>query len=759
MNSYPQRSVRTLLFWLVLACLSPGVIGAALLFIHQYQEGRSQQERGLTQTARALVQAVDTHLLRVQAAGEALATSDSLARGDLVRFHEQAQKLLKASELAVNVVLRDKSEQLVFNALMQFDSPLPEQPSREHVRRVLSTGKPAISALYRVPQFSHPIISVDVPVYIEGKVAYSLGMSVLPERLNTILRAQNLPAGWVAAILDSTGTIVGRNISPEKFLGNKATAPLLRALTQSQEGSIEATSQEGIPVQTIYSRSSATNWSVAIGIPRQSLHQAMMLSLVSLAAGVSALFAIGLILAWLMGGRIARSVRALTVPATALGRGEVVQAPLVHFKEAAEVGAALVHADALLHQRAAALHARDAELAQVHTRLRDVVDNAPALIYLKDLSGNFLLVNKTYERLIGAAPSQFRITKEGLWKAPQENQPSDADLHVLQSGGGIQFEEKIDTAEGSKYFAVSKAPLRNHNGELVGICAAAVDVTSLKIAEAQIRDLVATLEKRVEQRTGELGLANEQLLQVNGQLQEANSQLEAFSYTVAHDLRAPLRGIQGFADILVEDYEDKLDDTGRDYLHRISKAAGRMEQLIDDLLSFSRLARMELVLGAVSLDEVFRQVLADLDVQIRESHANVEISPNLPSVWANKSACLQVFQNLVSNAIKFSKPNTASRIRAWAETFTVEHTESKFVRIWIEDNGIGIPAAQQQRIFKPFERLHGMSEYPGSGIGLAIVETAARRMHGRCGLESEINAGSRFWIELPALTAERSGIG
>uniref|UniRef100_UPI002FDF6893 sensor histidine kinase n=1 Tax=Noviherbaspirillum sp. TaxID=1926288 RepID=UPI002FDF6893 len=111
--------------------------------------------------------------------------------------------------------------------------------------------------------------------------------------------------------------------------------------------------------------------------------------------------------------------------------------------------------------------------------------------------------------------------------------------------------------------------------------------------------------------------------------------------------------------------------------------------------------------------------------------------------------CMQIFQNLLSNAIKFARPEIQPVIGIWPEIRRAGHGDAEFVRIWIEDNGIGIPPAQLQRIFKPFERLHGVSEYPGSGIGLAVVDKAVRRMGGRCGVESELNAGSRFWVELP----------
>jgi signal transduction histidine kinase len=766
MTRSSEASVRTLLLLLVFACLGPGITGAVMLFIHQYQEGRSQQERNTIQTARALVQAVDSHLLRVRAVGETLALESSLAQGDMESFHAHARQVVKTSGLAANVVLRDKDEQLVLNALEEFGAALPRQPSREHVLRVFSTGKPAISGPYRVPQFSQPIISVDVPVVVRGQVAYSLGISVFPEHLNAILKSQNLHSGWVAAVLDGTGTVAARNISPEKFVGNKATPSLLRALTTSGEGTSESISLEGNAVQTSFSHSPTTNWAVAIGIPTKSLQEAMMISLARLAAGLALLFIAGLVLAWSMGGRIAHSFRALTVSATALGRGESVQAPHVHVKEAAEVGSALVNAAQLLRQHTKELQAREAELAQAHTRLRDVIDSSPALIYLKDMQGKFLIVNKSYENLMGktfpgtgtgldagaSTGTGIKASEQGY--LPQGEGPSIADLEVLGNGQAIQFEEKIETADGVKFFAVSKAPLRSHEGQMIGICAAAVDITSLKMAEAQVLELVTTLEKRVEQRTEELRVANAQLLSVNGQLTDANSQLEAFSYTVAHDLRAPLRGIQGFADALAEDYAGVVDATGNDYLQRISRAAGRMEQLIDDLLSFSRLARMELPLGPVSLDDVFQQVLLNVGPQIRAGNAVVRIEPQLPHVHANRTACLQVFQNLVSNALKFARKEVPASITIRADTGRVEHKPSGLVRIWVEDNGIGVPADQQERIFRPFERLNGMSEYQGSGIGLAIVDKAVSRMQGRCGVESAPGAGSRFWVELPALTRE-----
>jgi PAS domain S-box-containing protein len=387
------------------------------------------------------------------------------------------------------------------------------------------------------------------------------------------------------------------------------------------------------------------------------------------------------------------------------------------------------------------------ERANADMLLRNVIDGSPATIHLKDANGNFLLVNKTYRELIEGDHSKAGTGSELLPQPRSAQGPSAADLQVLESGGIVQSEEEVNTSEGVKHFAVSRAPLRDHEGKMIGVCAVAVDITPLKEAEAKVSVLVQTLERRVEQRTAELNQSNRQLL-------EANDQLEAFSYTVAHDLRAPLRGIRGFSEAVIEDYGTQVDETGRGYLRRISRAAARMERLIDDLLSFSRLSRMELPLGTVSLDEVLRDAISNISSQVEHSNASVTIAPGLPMVRANRAACVQIFQNLLSNAIKFAQPGVRSIVKVWPEQAEVEQNARASVRIWVKDNGIGIPAAQTERIFRPFERLHGIDEYQGSGIGLAVVDKAARRMDGRCGVEAAEGRGSCFWVELPAIHTE-----
>jgi signal transduction histidine kinase len=250
-----------------------------------------------------------------------------------------------------------------------------------------------------------------------------------------------------------------------------------------------------------------------------------------------------------------------------------------------------------------------------------------------------------------------------------------------------------------------------------------------KLLEAE-RRFRQDLERQVESRTAELT--------------QVNRELDAFAYTISHDLRAPLRSMHGYADALVEDYGASLPEEGRGFTQRIVAAADRMENLIQDILTYSRLARGEVNLRPVALEQIVHQVLAHSEQMVSEARAEIEVERPLPSVKAHPPTLVQAVENLISNAIKFVPPGNRPYIRIRAER------QANRVRLWFEDNGIGIDPAHQERVFQPFQRLHGVEAYPGTGIGLAIVRRSLERMGGECGVISKPGEGSRFWIELPA---------
>ncbi len=306
--------------------------------------------------------------------------------------------------------------------------------------------------------------------------------------------------------------------------------------------------------------------------------------------------------------------------------------------------------------------------------------------------------------------------------------------------------------------------------ERIDVAWEVADSVAIALQQARLYERVrrhaAELEERVVQRTAQLdermaqvellnrALANllDDLQAANRfsqasarRLEEANIELEAFTYTVSHDLRAPLRAIQSFADALLEDSAESLGDAGREYAGRIRSVAQRMDGLIQDLLAYSRLSYDEIQIKGVGLDCVLERVLEELDVEIQEKAAQVIVVEPLPRVLGQRSILEQVVGNLVANALKFSTPDLPPQIRVWADE------RGDRVRVWVQDNGIGVPPAQHQRIFGIFERLHGIETYPGTGIGLAIVHRGVERLGGRVGVESEgvPSLGSRFWFELP----------
>lgn len=258
--------------------------------------------------------------------------------------------------------------------------------------------------------------------------------------------------------------------------------------------------------------------------------------------------------------------------------------------------------------------------------------------------------------------------------------------------------------------------------------ALALLVSRLRSEQDALKSLNSELEHRVNTRTADL--------------EESSRQLEAFSYTLAHDLRAPLRAIQGFSQITISEYGQRIGPEPTDTLKRISTSAEMMGRLIHDLLSYTQFHRAEIPLGETNLQHVVERVLQILGPEIHDKHAVIEVATPLPCVTANFVVTEQIVLSLISNSLKFSRKDVAPTVRIWFES-----TDAK-VRLFIEDNGRGIAPQYVDRMFEPFQRLT-VENNTGTGMGLALAKKGIERLKGTIGVHSELNRGTRFWIELP----------
>lgn len=253
---------------------------------------------------------------------------------------------------------------------------------------------------------------------------------------------------------------------------------------------------------------------------------------------------------------------------------------------------------------------------------------------------------------------------------------------------------------------------------------------ALRKAHDLLADKAKLLERLVEERTVEL--------------RHTIAELEAFSYSLSHDMRAPLRAIQSYSGIVLDMQGQEMGPQEAEYLKRAISAAQRLDRLIQDVLAFSGLSRKEVPLGPVDVDKLVRAIIQERpDWQPPRIEVNIE-APLLP-MMGHDASLTQCITNLLDNAVKFVAPGAKPRVRIWSAS-----VPQSSVKLFIEDKGIGIEKQAQNRLFQIFERIHGGDYYEGTGVGLAIVRKAVARMKGRIGVESEPGEGTRFWIELPS---------
>jgi light-regulated signal transduction histidine kinase (bacteriophytochrome) len=293
------------------------------------------------------------------------------------------------------------------------------------------------------------------------------------------------------------------------------------------------------------------------------------------------------------------------------------------------------------------------------------------------------------------------------------------EYHIIESGTSANGEQV--------WFDTNKIPLSNGAGEVIGILVSIQDITAQKNIQDKIQQLNTELEQRVEERTA--------------QLQISNQELESFSYSVSHDLRAPLRSINGFSQILVEEYGDRLDDTARGYFTQIISAAQRMGQLIENLLKLSRVTRSDIQITNVDLCVLAHDIIKELQTDSPEREVTFTLPEKL-LVHADESLMRVAMDNLLGNAWKF----TSKQIDAHIELGCFEQDHKQV--IFVCDNGAGFDMTYANKLFGTFQRLHTDKDFAGTGIGLALVQRVIRRHGGNIWADGKVNHGATFYFTL-----------
>ena len=491
-------SIRSKLFTLVLASVLPLLIAYIAFVRDAGQREAGHVARDAATVTRALAAALDRELESAETAARVAAAWPTLAHGTLGQFHAQSRELLLRPEFpASNFALSSADGLLLLDTHYAYGAAPPATPNQESVDIVLRRGDARISSLYRPGPGQAFVFSADVPVWREGKVAYVLSTQVRPKRVADLLGAQQLPPGWVAEVFDGRGLVVARNIDGAAYVGTPMNGVLASSAAASLEGLVHLPDDfDGMREHAAWMRSSKHGWMVAVTYPDNSARELLGHTLPATVAASSALLGLGLLLAWIIGGTIARSVQGLVEPAAALGRGEPLGLAPPEIRETATVAEALREVEGELLRYRSDLEARvadrTAELERLNVRLETVYATAPVGLCFVDRNLRFVMINdclaainavpalahlgRTLPELLGEVGVAFEAPYRRVLETGRA-------LRDLEVAGEVPAEPGV-----SRYWLSSYYPVFDAAHELVGINAVVIDITERKRLEQRNRD-------------------------------------------------------------------------------------------------------------------------------------------------------------------------------------------------------------------------------------------------------------------------------
>lgn len=732
-SALPTRRFRRRFILLLLLSLLP----ASAVLLLGSNELRLQAIESSRESARRYVRLVRLELQQEVNAMRDLLTSASLSEAVREGRREECEALLRRiSEgypVVLNMGLVRLDGSLVCSVLPQ-SGPV-NLSDRGYFRDALEHGG-LVGSRYFVGRVTR-----------EGSVAFArpvgddLGITVGVVFVSTRFRGLSeiasiltLSQSDLLLVLDAGGTVVGRFPDDEGWRGRDAGEhPMVRRILAEGAGEHDFESLDGKPRHFVFDMipvGERPGYYVAVGIDERPIEARALriFHLGLLAAGVVSALAMAIL--WFGAGRgVSRKLDAIVQAADRLASGDGEARLQVGESTRAEdefdiIARAFNALASALAQRERDWHVALAEVEAGSQRTASILDSLSARILVLDRTGRIVARNAAWgergEALSPAGDYRAMLTSDTALEPAALQAMLEAIDGVLgpsadAAAGPMLVEYARDDADGTRWFEMRVTPLRGADG---GAVVAHEDITQRKALELRLGELVAELER-------------------------SNRELQDFAYVASHDLQEPLRKVTAFAGRIESLYAGQLDERGQDYLTRMTDAARRMQQLIEALLTMSRVSTRAEPMRPVNLDDVAADVLSDLDEAISASGARVEVGP-LPQVTADATQMRQLLQNLIGNALKFHAPDVAPQVSVRAE-----EARPGWVAFSVCDRGIGFAPGDAERIFAPFVRLHGRAEYEGTGLGLAVVKRIVERHRGRITASAPEGGGACFRVELP----------
>ncbi len=737
-----RRTVRWRLTQLVAACVLPVWLCAGLLVHYAVKTKWALVESHMAESARALALAVDQELAIIQTALEGLTTSPALDHDDFPAFRVQVAKLLRSFPQS-DIVMADATGQQVFNSYLPPEAPLPKRGVPAVVRQVFETGRPGQSRLFRGAVTGRAMISLDMPVWKDGRVHYDLAMTVPAARFSGILAQHAHEPHWVITILDPGNTVVARTAGPESLVGQSAEKALPGLFPEAGASVAYTTvNLEHVPVLATFVRAKKSGFGVVVSVPQTLLLAEQRIWLWWTIGGTALLSLLGLGVAMGMARGITRSIQALIPQARALAEGTPVDLSSHNLDETLQVAKALDNASWLLRTRAAEREAAERKRQETEERLKEhdrifriVADNSANWEYWVDAAGSCQWVSPSCLRISGYPSEAFlsgRVTFDAIIH-PEDRKIWESHLATLDQTSAPHGELNVR--------------ILRPDGTVVPIghvCEAIVAADGSPLGRrGSNRDMTEQL--RIE---GALKAAK-------AQADAANQAKSEFLANMSHEIRTPLSGVLGMLQLLAA---SNLDDEQRDFVQMATGASKRLTRLLSDILDLSQIES-----GKLSLREAefapgeVRQAVLDIFAPMAGKKGLAlafDLDDKLPPGLIGDDARLrQVLLNLVGNAVKYTD---TGGIRVTVAPVATDRPDGRLaVCFTVSDTGRGIAAAMREAIFDRFVQVgNAAAKAPGGvGLGLAIVKRLTDLMGGTIALDSALGHGTTIRVTLPFAVA------